>query len=61
MKLNINASMLYICLIVIMNYIISNAFESRSNTSYTLVIRAKYMWMLKQSAKHTAIWCFILM
>ena len=26
-----------------------NKFESKFNTGYTLVIRAKYIWMLKQS------------
>ena len=29
---------------------ISNAFEFRFNTGYTLVIRAMYMWQFQQSA-----------
>ena len=31
-------------------YIISNTVKSQSNTDYTLVISAMYMWHLKQSA-----------
>ena len=30
-----------------MNYIISNACESRSNTGYALAIKDMYMWQLK--------------
>ena len=55
----LNAIVLYACLKI--NYIISNAFESRSNTGYTLVTKAKYIWMLKQSAINRAMWCFNLM
>ena len=51
-----NAIILYTCLI--MNHITGNALESRSNTCYSLVIRAMYMCQLKQKAKDRAIWCF---
>ena len=51
----------YTCLVT--NYIISNAFEYQSNTGYSSVIRAMYMWQLKHSAidKHIRYFYFDVM
>ena len=40
-----------------MNNTISSAFEFQSNTGYTSITRAIYIWVLKQSAIDRAIWC----
>ena len=47
-----------LCTCLIMNYLMSNTFESPSNTGYALVISAMYMWRIKQSGIDRAIWCF---
>ena len=51
-----NVIILCTCL---MNYMISNALESQSNTGYTLVIRAMYMWQLKQNAIEPCFFLFL--